>query len=322
MLRFDSRATRRAFSLVSMAGFVFASPLVAQTKTPTEEPSGGTKWACYVPNSGTVYRVRTTDTKETCASHQHVLFQWSGSGSGGVGPAGPQGPTGETGPAGPAGADGAQGPTGPAGPQGEPGAAGAAGATGEVGPVGPMGPPGPTGPMGPKGDAGATGMVGPKGDIGATGPAGAPGADGAKGEPGPTGPNGPPGPVGPAGPTGPMGLDGKPGPTGPQGPQGVPGPQGPAGPAGGISGLEIINRVVGPAPVTAQAVDAQCPFGKRATGGGFETRGLNTANPMWPDPVVTFNGPQGNGWGVKAGARPNPDQPWELRVYVVCVNAP
>lgn len=34
--------------------------------------------ACYVPASGTVYRIKTGgDTKETCSSDQHVAFSWS-----------------------------------------------------------------------------------------------------------------------------------------------------------------------------------------------------------------------------------------------------
>ena len=78
-------------------------------------------WACYVPNSGTIYRVRELDTKETCSGATHVLFSFSA-----VGPQGPQGPAGAagaTGPQGPAGPTGPQGPAGPIGPQGSPGSA-------------------------------------------------------------------------------------------------------------------------------------------------------------------------------------------------------
>lgn len=267
MRNIDSRATRRAFGIITLGGFVLASPLLAQTKTPGEEPNGGTKWACYVPNSGTVYRVRTVDTKETCASHVHILFQLGG-GEGSVGPTGPQGPMG---PAGEAGPMGPTGPQGPAGPQGE---------------IGPMGPAGPTGPQGP---AGIDGKPGPIGPIG------------------PTGPQGPPGPQGPAGPQGP---------TGPQGPPGPPGTP-------GVSGHEILQRAIGPAQVPEQGIDVQCPAGKKVMGGGFEIRGTNPLNPMWPAPIVAFSGPIGiDRWGVKAGAGPSPNQPWELRVFAVCAFAP
>ena len=67
-------------------------------------------YACYVPTSGTVYRIRTTDTRKQCATQSHVFFWFNQ-----TGPAGPQGPTG---PAGPTGAAGATGATGPAGPTG------------------------------------------------------------------------------------------------------------------------------------------------------------------------------------------------------------
>src|SRR5690606_16891181 len=79
--------------------------------------------ACYVPASGTVYRIGVSGAPATCLDPTHVAFSWSVAGP--QGPAGPQGLQGAAGPA---------GPTGPAGPQGPPGA---------VGPAGPQGPPGP-----------------------------------------------------------------------------------------------------------------------------------------------------------------------------------
>ena len=79
-------------------------------------------YACYVPTSGTVYRISTTDTREECAAKAHVPFWFN-----------------QTGPAGPQGLTGPQGAAGPAGP---------------TGPTGPAGPTGPTGPQGPAGDGG------------------------------------------------------------------------------------------------------------------------------------------------------------------------
>jgi hypothetical protein len=70
-------------------------------------------WACYVPTTGTTYRIKTTDTREKCVSSTHVEFNWNQ-----VGPQGPPGPTGPAGPAGAGGAAGATGATGPAGPAG------------------------------------------------------------------------------------------------------------------------------------------------------------------------------------------------------------
>jgi hypothetical protein len=89
----------------------------AQSPDPTDP---NVIWACYVPLSGTVYRIKTTDTRETCASTKHVMFWFNQTGpqgpQGPQGPAGPAGPTGPQGPAGPAGPTGPTGPTGPAGP--------------------------------------------------------------------------------------------------------------------------------------------------------------------------------------------------------------
>ena len=76
-------------------------------------------YACYVPNSGTVYRIKTSDTREKCASSTHVMFSFNA-----TGPQGPAGPQGAQGPAGPTGATGAQGPAGPTGPQGPAGSGG------------------------------------------------------------------------------------------------------------------------------------------------------------------------------------------------------
>jgi hypothetical protein len=76
-------------------------------------------YACYVPTSGTVYRIKEPNLKQTCLSTQHVEFFWNQQGP--VGPQGPQGIQGNQGVAGPqgtAGTAGAAGPPGPAGPAG------------------------------------------------------------------------------------------------------------------------------------------------------------------------------------------------------------
>ena len=61
-------------------------------------------WACYVPTTGTTYRIRQSDLRQDCSSSSHVMFSWN-----------EQGIQGPAGPAGPVGATGAQGPQGPAG---------------------------------------------------------------------------------------------------------------------------------------------------------------------------------------------------------------
>ncbi len=125
--------------------------------------------ACYVPLTGTVYRIKANGTPSECTKpkgsspkHQeHVEFSFNLTGP--MGPAGPQGPQGEVGPAGPAGAAGEAGPkgdVGPAGPKGETGAAGAQGVAGPVGPAGAQGQTGPQGMMGPQGPQGIPGVSG------------------------------------------------------------------------------------------------------------------------------------------------------------------
>lgn len=87
-----------------------ASGARAQTPPP---PDPNVIWACYVPVSGTVYRIKSADTKEICSSPKHVMFSFNQ-----TGPAGPQGPVGPAGAQGPVGPAGATGPTGPQGPAG------------------------------------------------------------------------------------------------------------------------------------------------------------------------------------------------------------
>ena len=43
-------------------------------------------YGCYVPTSGTVYRIKATGLPDACRSPQHVQFTWSLQG-----PVGPQG---------------------------------------------------------------------------------------------------------------------------------------------------------------------------------------------------------------------------------------
>lgn len=110
--------------------------------------------ACYVPASGTIYRIGVAGGPTSCHGN-HIEMKWN--------VAGPAGAPGVAGPKGDA------GPAGPPGPQGE---AGAAGPQGEAGPAGPKGDTGPAGPQGPAGPTGATGPAGPAGPQGPQGPAG------------------------------------------------------------------------------------------------------------------------------------------------------
>jgi hypothetical protein len=55
-------------------------------------------YGCYVPSSGTVYRIKEAGLPDACRSQQHVQFTWGLQGP--AGPAGPAGPQGLQGPAG------------------------------------------------------------------------------------------------------------------------------------------------------------------------------------------------------------------------------
>jgi hypothetical protein len=132
MLQYPNRFRRTTFALLLSS--VLAVPS-ARAELPTSrgvDPE--TIYACVVPGSGSMYRIKVTDPAETCRSPQHVQIQWQVTGpQGEQGPQGPIGPVGEKGPVGPIGPAGAAGPQGPQGP------AGLQGPTGPQGPAGPGG---------------------------------------------------------------------------------------------------------------------------------------------------------------------------------------
>jgi hypothetical protein len=74
--------------------------LEAQTTTPTPK----VYYACYIPTSGTVYRIKETNLKQACASTAHIPFSWTDGGT--PGPEGPKGDKGDTGEQGEPGAPG------------------------------------------------------------------------------------------------------------------------------------------------------------------------------------------------------------------------
>ena len=60
-------------------------------------------YACFIPGNGTIYRIKTSGTKDQC-DKKHIEFSWTDQGAPGPeGPPGPAGPQGEQGPPGPAG---------------------------------------------------------------------------------------------------------------------------------------------------------------------------------------------------------------------------
>ncbi len=70
-------------------------------------------FACYVPSSGVVYRIKEPGLKDECTGKKHVEFSWDVEG-----PPGPQGPKGDKGDKGDEGDKGDKGDPGPAGPPG------------------------------------------------------------------------------------------------------------------------------------------------------------------------------------------------------------
>src|SRR5580693_7181500 len=62
----------RASSMLTRAGVAL---LVGATAVAAQAPT--VYYACYVPLTGTVYRIQTPDTKPACTSAAHVQFSWT-----------------------------------------------------------------------------------------------------------------------------------------------------------------------------------------------------------------------------------------------------
>jgi hypothetical protein len=71
-----------------------AAAILATVITTTVAEAQTTMYACYVKNTGTVYRIKTAGTPTKCSSN-HTEFSWNLEGQ--VGPQGPQGPAGPSG---------------------------------------------------------------------------------------------------------------------------------------------------------------------------------------------------------------------------------
>ncbi len=173
-------------SFKSLALIAVLGGLGALLPTSAEAQTAPVLHACFVPNSGVVYRIKGPGLRESCSGKSHVEFSWNEEGI-----QGQTGPMGAMGLSGSDGADGAQGTAGADGADGADGAQGPAGADGADGAQGPAGTDGADGGPGADGPAGTDGAAGADGGPGADGPAGTDGAAGAKGEVGPQGPAGP-----------------------------------------------------------------------------------------------------------------------------------
>ena len=107
-------------------------------------------------------------------------------------------------------------------------------------------------------------------------------------------------------------------PTGPQGPQGEQGPQGTQGPQGpaGLSGVEIVTNASAISS-TDKGVQAVCPAGKRAIGGGAVTLG-----PLAFPKEITIGAsyPTATAWNVYARESVVYALNWRVTAYAVCAN--
>jgi hypothetical protein len=296
---YQIETSRAAWLALFLLAFLGAPVLGQEADPPSATPSASTHGevadslmhACFVPATGTVYRIGVQGLADSCLNQDHVPFSWNSRGPAGeAGVAGPQGVQGEQGPQGQAGDVGDTGPQGPQGETGATGPQGEIGATGLQGPQGDAGATGPQGPQGLRGETGATGPQGLQGEAGATGPQGLQGDTGATG---PQGPQGETGATGPQGDTGPQGLQGETGPQGPQGETGATGPQG----SPGLSGIE---QVTGSSSSVSMyqtvTVTATCPSGKVVITGGYITSGSGS-----PDAVANASwASAANAWSVTA----------------------
>ena len=65
---------RAAVVLAAVAAATAAAPAALRAQAPTAPK---VFYACYVPSSGTIYRIREVDLKQECAKTTHVQFSWT-----------------------------------------------------------------------------------------------------------------------------------------------------------------------------------------------------------------------------------------------------
>lgn len=108
-------------TMPALLGCITVTALLA-TSSPLGAHAQSVLSACYVPKSGTLYRIDAPGAPPSCAKANHVAFSWNEQGI--QGPEGPVGPQGDSGPPGSPGTVGPAGEAGPVGPQGPSGVSG------------------------------------------------------------------------------------------------------------------------------------------------------------------------------------------------------
>lgn len=73
-MSFQGSPARVRHIVAALAGL---SGLTAASEPAEAQAAVTTYYACYVPASGTVYRIKTADTPAACKKDTHVEFQWA-----------------------------------------------------------------------------------------------------------------------------------------------------------------------------------------------------------------------------------------------------
>jgi hypothetical protein len=95
------------------------------------------------------------------------------------------------------------------------------------------------------------------------------------------------------------------------------GPPGPPGPPG-VSGLEVVYAASGGGPATAKDSEAQCPTGKKVTGGGYLIAGGGTNARVVSSSPGQVSNP--TSWYVLAHELSPTGADWTLYAYAVCAD--
>jgi hypothetical protein len=89
-------------------------------------------------------------------------------------------------------------------------------------------------------------------------------------------------------------------------------------PAGGVTGLQVVYAASGPGAAASKDAEAQCPAGKKVTGGGSLIAGGADATVVSSTPGQV---PNPTSWYVLAREFTPSAADWTLYAYAVCADA-